>query len=111
MNEWIIGLPILGIVWLLIENLNPKYCIRCERETFFPMNRHLQGNTKLPVFQYCLKCFFYINLSTYKCSQCKNTGNHRIHELGFLHRFLVIKRRKNIYKTCQCGNIVELVQK
>jgi len=101
---------ILVLTTLLIYSINPRLCSRCSRGTHFPMYQNFRKNPKFPVMPYCLKCFFWINLSEYKCDSCGTTGTHRIHELGFLHRFLVIKQRKNAYKTCQCGNIVELQQ-
>lgn len=111
MFELIISLPFLGIVWYLISGINHEYCSRCEQGTPVPHYQHLQNNPNWPVQRYCLKCFFWINLAKWKCDSCGITGTHRIHELGFLHRFLVIKQRKNTYKICQCGNIVELRQK
>jgi len=104
------GILILAILW--IYSLNPRYCSRCDHGTISPMYQHFRKNPQWPLQRYCLKCFFWINLSEYKCDnpECLNTGTHRIHELGFLHRFLVIKQRKNPYKVCQCGNIVELQQ-
>ena len=101
---------ILLLVILLIYSLNPKYCTRCDHGTIFPMYQHFRKNPNYPIIPYCLKCFFWINLSEYKCDSCGITGTHRIHEMGFLHRFLVIKQRKNVYKNCQCGNRVELQQ-
>lgn len=111
MNELIISIPILVLTSWLIFKLNPRYCSRCNHGTNFPMYQHLLKNPNLPIQRYCLKCFFYINLSEWKCDSCLASGNHRINRTGFLHRFLVIKNRKNVYKFCQCGNIVELVQK
>jgi len=110
MNELIISIPLLVLTVFVIYKLNPRYCSRCTHGTIFPMYQHFRKNPNFPVTPYCLKCFFYINLSKWKCDSCGTTGTHRIHELGFLHRFLVIKKRKNAYKNCQCGNIVELMQ-
>jgi len=110
MNELIISIPLLVLTIFFIYKINPTYCSRCTHGTISPMYQHFRKNPKFPVIPYCLKCFFWINLSTWKCDSCGNTGTHRIHEMGFLHRFLVIKQRKNIYKNCQCGNIVELQQ-
>lgn len=108
MNELIISIPLLILTSFLIIRLNPRYCARCEHGTNFPQLRHLQGNENYPVFQYCMKCYFWINLSKYKCSKCGNSGSHRIHKLNFISRLLVIKSKKNVYKKCQCGNKVEL---
>ena len=110
MNELIISIPLLVLIILLLYKTNPRYCSRCTHGTNFPMYQHFRNNSNYPIQRYCLKCFFWINLSEYKCDSCGNTGTHRIHELGFLHRFLIIKQRKNVYKNCQCGNIVELKQ-
>lgn len=110
MNEWIISIPLLGIFWLLISRINHQYCSRCKQGTPFPMYQHLQKNPNWPLQRYCLKCFFWINLSEWKCDNCKCSGTHRIHKEGFLSRFLIIKQRKNVYKICQCSNIVELKQ-
>ena len=110
MNELIISIPLLIVTLLLIYKLNPRYCSRCTHGTHFPHYQYLQKNPNWPIQRYCLKCFFWINLAKWKCDSCGNTGTHRIHKMGFLHRFLVIKQRKKPYKTCQCGNIVELQQ-
>ncbi len=110
MNELIISIPLLALTIFFIYKLNPNYCARCGVQALIPMYQHFRKNTNFPVIPYCLKCFFWINLSEYKCDSCGTTGTHRIHELGFLHRFLVIKKRKNVYKNCQCGNIIELMQ-
>jgi len=110
-EELLISIPILILTAWLILKLNPRYCSRCEHGTNFPKYQHLQNNPNFPLQRYCLKCFFYINLSEYKCSSCGNTGTHKIHKLNFISRLLVIKQKKNVYKNCQCGNIVELVQK
>ncbi len=112
MFELIISIPCLIIVIFLIYKINPRYCSRCTYGTYFPRYQHLQNNPAYPLQRYCLKCFFYINLSEWKCDNpnCLNTGTHRIHEEGFLSRFLIIKQRKNGYKICQCGNRVELQQ-
>ena len=110
MNELIISIPLLVLTVLFLYKLNPKYCSRCDHGTISPMYQHFRKNPNYPIIPYCLKCFFWINLSKYKCGNCGNMGTHRIHELGFLHRFLVIKKRKNVYKNCQCGSIVELTQ-
>lgn len=102
------GLLVLTFLW--IYSLNPKYCSRCKHGTHFPMYQNLQKNPNWPLQRYCLKCFFWINLSKWECDSCGTTGTHRIHKMGFLHRFLVIKKRKNVYKICQCSNVVELQQ-
>ncbi len=94
----------------VIAKMNPRYCSRCSHGTNFPMYQHLQKNPNWPLQRYCLKCFFWINLSVWKCDSCKATGTHRIHEEGFFSRFLIIKQRKNVYKICQCGNKIELQQ-
>jgi len=110
MNELIISIPLLVLAIFFLYRLNPRDCSRCTHGTLSPIYQHFRKNPDWPVCTYCLKCFFWINLSEYKCDSCGNTGTHRIHEMGFLHRFLVIKRLKNAYKNCQCGNIVELTQ-
>jgi len=110
MFEILLGLIILFATWRLIACCDPRYCSRCSHGTITPKYQHLRKNPQWPLQRYCLKCFFWINLSEYKCDSCGITGTHRIHKMGFLHRFLVIKRRKNAYKNCQCGNIVELQQ-
>jgi len=110
MFELIISIPLFILTLLLIYKINPRYCSKCEHATYFPMYQHLQNNPNWPLQRYCLKCFFWINLSEWKCDNCNASGTHRIHGLGFLHRFLVIKKRKNVYKICQCSNIVELRQ-
>jgi hypothetical protein len=102
------GVLILAI--LLIYSINPRYCSRCTHGTISPMYQHFRKNPNYPIIPYCLKCFFWINLSEYKCDDCGITGTHRIHKMGFIQRWLVIKKRKNAYKNCQCGNIVELTQ-
>ena len=107
----IISIPLLLLTSLLIYKLNPRYCSRCERGTYFPLYQHLQKNPDWPVQRYCLKCFFWINLSVWKCDNCHSSGTHRIHKLNFISRWLVIKSKKNVYHTCQCGNTVELTQK
>lgn len=110
MNELIFSIPLLVLTIFFIYKINPRYCSRCKQGTPIPHYQHLQNNPNWPEQRYCLKCFFWINLSEYKCDSCGTTGTHRIHKMGFLHRFLVIKQRKNVYKNCQCGNIVELTQ-
>lgn len=110
MNELIISIPLLVFTIFFLYKLDPKYCARCGVETIIPKYQHFRNNPNYPVQRYCLKCFFWINLSEWKCDSCGNTGTHRIHKMGLLHRFLVIKQRKNVYKNCQCGNIVELTQ-
>ena len=110
MTELILSIPLLVLTIFLISKLNPRYCSRCEQGVPFPMYQHLQNNKNYPVMRYCLKCFFWINLSEYKCDSCGSSGTHRIHKQGFLSRLLIIKQRKNVYKNCQCGNIVELIQ-
>ncbi len=110
MSELLISIPLLVCTIFLISKLNPRYCSRCTHGTLSPLYQHFRKNPNFPVIPYCLKCFFWINLSQYKCDSCGTTGTHRIHKMGFLHRFLVIKKRKNTYKNCQCGNIVELQQ-
>jgi len=109
-EEFGLGLGCLILTFCLIYACNPRYCSRCTHGTLFPMYQHFRKNPNYPIQRYCLKCFFWINLSEYKCNNCGSSGTHRIHELGLLHRFLVIKKRKNVYKNCQCGNIVELIQ-
>jgi len=108
MNELIISIPLLIFTIFFIYKLNPRYCSRCNYGTVSPMYQHFKKNPSYPLQRYCLKCFFWINLSEYKCDSCGNIGTHRIHKMGFLHRFLVIKQRKNVYKICQCSNLVEL---
>ncbi len=110
MYELIISIPLLVFTIFLIYKLNPKYCFRCTHGTISPMYQHFRKNPNFPIIPYCLKCFFWINLSEWKCDKCNASGTHRIHEIGFLHRWLVIKQRKNAYKICNCGNIVELQQ-
>lgn len=110
MNELIISIPLLVLTILFLYKLDPKYCAICGVETIIPKYQHFRKNPNYPIQRYCLKCFFWINLSIWECDICHAKGTHRIHKMGFLHRFLVIKRRKNIYKNCQCGNIVELQQ-
>ncbi len=110
MSELLISIPLLVCTIFLISKLNPRYCSRCAHGTHFPMYQHFRKNSSYPVQRYCLKCFFWINLAKWKCDMCNASGTHRIHKIGFLHRFLVIKKRKNVYKNCQCGNIVELIQ-
>lgn len=110
MNELIISIPLLILTIFFLYKLNPQYCSRCTHGTPFPHYQYLQNNPNYPIIPYCLKCFFWIHLAKWKCYSCGNTGTHRIHEMGFLHRFLVIKKIKNVYKNCQCGNIVELQQ-
>ena len=109
MFEVVIGLSFLGILWQLLDK-DPLYCSRCHQGTLFPMYQHFHKNPNWPLQRYCLKCFFWINLSEWKCDSCNATGTHRIHEQGFFSRFLIIKQRKNVYKICQCSNIVELRQ-
>ena len=111
MNELIISAPLLVLTVLFLYKLNPKYCARCFHGTISPMYQHFRKNPNYPVIPYCLKCFFWINLSQYKCDNCGTTGTHRIHKLNFISRWLVIRGIKNIYHKCQCGNMAELRQK
>lgn len=109
-NELIISIPILLLTIFFLYKLNPRYCSRCRHGTYFPHYQYLQNNPNWPEQRYCLKCFFWINLAKWNCDSCDSSGTHRIHELGFLDRFLIVKQRKKPYKICQCGNIVELKQ-
>lgn len=117
MDAWIfaqqftLSFTVLTITIFLLVWLEPRYCSRCEHGTNFPRYQHLQNNPNFPLQRYCLKCFFYINLSEWKCEKCSSSGTHRIHKLNFISRLLVIKQKKNIYKKCGCGNMVELKQK
>lgn len=115
MFELIISIPLLILTSIVIYKLNPTHqrleCSRCGHGTNFPLYQHLQNNPNWPIQRYCLKCYFYINLSEWKCDKCKASGTHRIHKLNFISRLLVIKQKKNVYKKCQCGNKVELTAK
>ena len=108
MIELIISIPLLFFTLFLLYKLNPRYCSRCTHGTLFPMYQNFRKNTNYPIQTYCLKCFFWINLSVWRCDSCGNTGTQRIEKLGFLTRWKVIRGKRNIYKTCQCGNIIEL---
>lgn len=110
MSELLISIPLLVLTIFLISKINPRYCSRCYHGTITPMYQNFRKNPNFPVMTYCLKCFFYINLSKWKCDNCLASGTHRIHKQGFLSRLLIIKQRKNVYKICNCGNIVELTQ-
>jgi len=110
MDELIISVPLLILTVFLISKINHQYCSRCKQGTPIPHYQHLQNNPNWPEQRYCLKCFFWIHLAKWKCDNCLASGTHRIHEIGFLHRFLIVKQRKKPYKVCQCGNIVELTQ-
>jgi hypothetical protein len=89
-------------------NIIPKKCSRCRHFTNFGIQRYLENNPKYAIQTYCIACFLYINLSSWKCEKCKNSGTQRIEKLGFLTRWKVIRGKKNIYHKCQCGNQVEL---
>ncbi len=89
-------------------NVIPKRCTNCRHFTNFALYQHQQRNPKLPVFTYCIKCFLYINLSVWKCEKCKTSGTQRIEKLGFLTRWKVIRGKKDVLKSCQCGNVTEL---
>jgi len=104
------SLDILLITIFFLIYLEPRYCSRCNHGTLFGKIQYLQNNPNFPLQLYCLRCLFWINLSEWKCDNCKCSGTHRIHELNFWQRFRTIRGKELIIPCGNCYYPVELIK-
>ena len=77
-----------------LNNAEKYICDRCGVAEL-RADEYSNNRTKTGIF--CDECYSWIHLKKWKCFDCGSSGT--------------IRSERNLYKKCQCGNIVELVQK